>query len=1061
MKRLLCQVVLLVPAAFFASESDLCVGAPANSDPLVGRVCGKGAAPPEGYSPPMISNGDLNMLVEWTGGMSTNDWYHLKPMVYWQGRREPAREAKLFGFGRFNPVFEIDGKASGAPESWVQTLDVTNALVTCEGTFAGAVKMTSEIFCALTRNVVAIRRTIESADGKPHVVRLGLSYALPDNRRMIGEWRRHDAGAQYAGTTYGQHVTDFTVTVCTADAGADAYETPDPRTAVLSRELTLEPGVAVVRTWFIIFADTYEADKSPLANRVSSLVDLLVSFGWKLPYAEHRLAWSRYLEASSVRVPDAKIQRLYDVGQCHLRCNTTRWSFPVGIFPHHWQGKYFGFDEMYAHDGLVTANHIAEARRCPDWRKAVMPWALLRQSHYNTPGKWGARWTWMSIEDGEMETARVGFWLDHIFNMGTICRSAWTQYLYSDDLDYLKTTGFPIMLECARFFRNNRVLEGENGEAYLDRCTDLERLGPSRERAFMTTCGAIYTLRSAAEAAELLGTNLDEATDFRGTADRLVKGLPSRDGRYIAYAGCTEESVATLGGLYPFPVFGKKDDLQVNAARHFIQNARSAGNMYPMGSKVCPWYAGKMSVTMTLLEDRVEAVRWLREAASVTGLFGETWEINEPGLRIHPWFATASGNCVLALNQMLLCDAEGELRLAPSIPATWKDYSFRLPAQRGVMVDCAVTNGVLARLALWPVRAGAERTVRLVAHEDLFGDVAPIGPAVLNTARKDGKVHLSLRVGPGLCLLAGEKIVLDPDLVEGETPVDAITRVWNGISRLRMERPEARIVLASAAGRACDATVMTETCKFADGVRVFWEGPDVASVAKGPCGTTAVTPIGRRTWWDPEPDWWIKRMAEKRAQVARSGGAIDLVFLGDSITHNWEGAGVVGPNHSVQNELLKGYSILNLGYGGDTTANILWRVRNGELDGFRAKLVMLMIGTNNSGTGEEVAQGVKQVLAAIRERQPGAKILLLAIFPRGAAPDDPMRRRNDATNAILRTHADGDRVIWCDFNAKFTDAKGNLSRTMMSDLLHPGPDGYKIWRDAVLPYFEAACGRRP
>lgn len=1061
MRKLLFQFILPVFVAVFASESDLCAGASANSDPLVGRVCGKGATPPEGYSPPMISNGDLNMLVEWTGGMSTNDWYHLKPMVYWQGRREPAREAKLFGFGRFNPVLEIDGKASGTPESWVQTLDVTNALVSCEGVFGGGVKMTSEIFCALTRNVVAIRRTVESADGKPHAVKLGLSYAFPADRRMTGAWSRYGGGAQYAGTAYGQRVTDFAVTLCTADAGMDAYETPEARTAVLSREITLEPGTPVVRTWFVIFADTYEADESPLAGRVSSLVNLLVSFGWKAPYAEHRLAWCRYLEASSVRVPDAKLQRLYDVGQYHLRCNTTRWSFPVGIFPHHWQGKYFGFDEMYVHDGLVTANHVAEARRCPDWRKAVMPWALRRQSHYNTPGKWGARWMWMSIEDGDLETAGVGFWLDHIFNMGTICRSAWTQYLYSDDLDYLKTTGFPIMLECARFFRNNRVLEGENGEAYIDRCTDLERLGPSRERAFMTTCGAIYALRSAAEAAELLQTNLDEVADFRATADRLVKGLPSRDGRYIAYAGCTEESVATLGGLYPFPVFGENNDLQVKAARHFIQNAKAAGNMYPMGSKVCPWYAGKMSVTMTLLEDRVEAARWLGEAASVTGLFGETWEINEPGLRIHPWFATASGNCVLALNQMLLCDAERELRIAPSVPAAWKDYSFRLPAQRGVMVDCVVTNGVLARLAVWPVRAGAEKTVELVAREELFGGAAPAGPAVQMMGRKDGKLRLSLRVGPGLCMLAGEKMVLDPDLAEGDTPVEAITRVWNGIARLRAERPEAKIVLASAAGRVCDATVATEARKFADDVTVFWEGPAVASTAKGLGGATPVTPIGRRTWWDPEQDWWIKRMAEKRAHVAGSGGAIDLVFLGDSITHNWEGAGVVGPDYNVQKELFKGYSILNLGYGGDTTANVLWRVRNGELDDFRAKLVMLMIGTNNSGTGEEVAGGVKQVLEAIREKQAQAKILLLPIFPRGATPDDPMRRRNDAANTILRTYADGDHVLWCDFNAKFTDAKGVLSRDMMPDLLHPGLDGYKIWRDAVLPYFETACRKLP
>ena len=93
------------------------------SDPLTGRLCGKGSTPPEGYSPPLVSNGDLNMLVEWTGGQSGAEYNKMRTTVYWQGRRGPARDAELFAFGRFNPTMAIDGKTVGLPAAWSQTLD--------------------------------------------------------------------------------------------------------------------------------------------------------------------------------------------------------------------------------------------------------------------------------------------------------------------------------------------------------------------------------------------------------------------------------------------------------------------------------------------------------------------------------------------------------------------------------------------------------------------------------------------------------------------------------------------------------------------------------------------------------------------------------------------------------------------------------------------------------------------------------------------------------------------------------------------------------------------------
>ena len=185
---------------------------------------------------------------------------------------------------------------------------------------------------------------------------------------------------------------------------------------------------------------------------------------------------------------------------------------------------------------------------------------------------------------------------------------------------------------------------------------------------------------------EVLGIDRDEAADFRAAADRLVKGLPTdtTGTRYVAYENCMEESVGTLGGLYPFPIFPNGEARQTNAAWHFINAGKAAGNMYPMGKSVCPWYAAKMSASMTALGDRAEPVRWLLEAAGAMGPFGETWEINEPGLRIHPWFTTASGNCVFAVNEMLV---------RGTVPESWTDYAFRLPDGQGRWIDCEVKGG--------------------------------------------------------------------------------------------------------------------------------------------------------------------------------------------------------------------------------------------------------------------------------------------------------------------------------------------------------------------------------
>jgi beta-glucosidase len=211
----------------------------------------------------------------------------------------------------------------------------------------------------------------------------------------------------------------------------------------------------------------------------------------------------------------------------------------------------------------------------------------------------------------------------------------------------------------------------------------------------------------------------------------------------------------------------------------------------------------------------------------------------------------------------------------------------------------------------------------------------------------------------------------------------------------------------------------------------------------------------------PGPGPWPERWEEKLYEVnSLSGKVVDVVFVGDSITHGWDRDGV-GRGVWFKRFVKPGYKVLNLGFGGDRTEHTLWRIQQGSLDGYKAKVIVLMIGTNNTGHRNLAAEtpidtiiGIKTVIDAIRERQSGAKIVLLPIFPRGATPDDPLRKRNEMVNAEIHKFADGELVFWLDFNRKFLTEDGTLTKEMMPDFLHPRAKGYGIWADAVIPAFE-------
>ncbi len=738
----------------------LCVGLIAASvcaeadSSFVNTVSGVSNTVPPGYVPPLVSNGSLCLQIDYQGGQEQKSYVKMTPTILWAGRRYDPPASRLIPFGHFAWRLEADGQPCPVPATWSQTLDTRVGIVSCRNRFEQGVEAETTVFTPLGRDLIVLQRRYRSVDGQPHRVRAAFVYAFSEPHRSEGFPRRvtgmsvWDESARCARISYqadGYPASSGIVTAA-ADTPPVTAKTDGARVELVF-EGSVSDGQPLVQTIYLVYTDSLDG-KDVEAREQKARAEVL-ALGFDALLAGQRTAWAAYWDRSFVRLPDASLMRMYTTAQYHLRANATKWSFPVGLFNTHWSGRYFGWDEMFCYQAMVSSNQPDLARRCPEFRFKGLKKALYRKAHYGRPGLFGAHYPWEALEDGAEGAPPYGFWADHIFHMSNISLSAWYHYLYTEDVSYLSKTGYPVIKECARFFLANMIYEWPDGSMIIGKCTDLERLGTSRLNPFMTSCGAIYTLESAAAGAALLKLDPEEAASWRHAASKLRESLPEENGRFVPYAGCGEESVATLGGLFPYPVFDETEPRQRAAAYHFVQNGRAFGNMYQTGTSVCAWYLGWMAAALADLGDTVEPARMLREAADGAGCFGEMFEINEDKVRSCPWFSTASGNVVYALNQMLVQNRDGRILLVRGVPAAWRNYAFKLACHGDLAVEAEVKDGRLARLALLPGDPSREQRRTVVLPAGLTEQVTFNAASVLGVTQQAGMARLEVHVkGP-------------------------------------------------------------------------------------------------------------------------------------------------------------------------------------------------------------------------------------------------------------------------------------------------------------------------
>ena len=176
----------------------------------------------------------------------------------------------------------------------------------------------------------------------------------------------------------------------------------------------------------------------------------------------------------------------------------------------------------------------------------------------------------------------------------------------------------------------------------------------------------------------------------------------------------------------------------------------------------------------------------------------------------------------------------------------------------------------------------------------------------------------------------------------------------------------------------------------------------------------------------PDNRDWQKGWTEqhKALNAIAKKGDTDFGFIGDAIMQAWSTKGA-----AVWKTYYGKYKAANFGIDGDQTQHVLWRIENGNFDGIKPMLIVIMIGTNNtsSSTPGEVGQALEGIVKRLQKKVPNTHLLLLGILPRGVKASSKAREHNKKANAAISKLADNKKVHFMDIGEKFLEKDGSLS----------------------------------
>lgn len=343
-------------------------------------------------------------------------------------------------------------------------------------------------------------------------------------------------------------------------------------------------------------------------------------------------------------------------------------------------------------------------------------------------------------------------------------------------------------------------------------------------------------------------------------------------------------------------------------------------------------------------------------------------------------------------------------------------------------------------------------------------------PASLRVASEGAKAHGQAQ--QNIDVKGGEKFHVEAWLKcqgvgQGLFAIQSYDANWKGLAFIPIGNALAGLDWRQVAGDVAlpeNAAHMAFVCMIEGNCMAWFDdvvvsecGPGAAAAATAP---TIEPPPKPANAWSPGEGFWKdfpaawKQTAQGQVDRAKKGG-INVVFIGDSLTQGWD--------KEIWITRFEPLGAVNFGIGGDGTPQVLWRIEHGILDGYEAKLVVMMIGINNTWPGykaPETIKGIEACVAAIRAKQPAAKILLLGVMP-ALGKDDSIRGLIREINAGIAKLDDGNAVRFLDLGGKFLQPDGSQRAELFkSDRLHLADAGYKVWADEMEPLFKTMLEKK-
>jgi len=653
------------------------------------------------YFPPMVGNGDIAFSVDKEGctDFEESDFPETKAYggyIFRMGRRlaklpNYKDSASLFGFGMlsFNEGSDI--------LEWSQEICETSGIVRTFCKYSDGISIDTESFLLPDKGVYIIRKQLYGLKGQKKPVSFSYhfkTHSIATEDAIISTSTSPTArGGKVDFKLYGQQIYI---------GEARFISFTDAETTVSDREITLTVTACENKPITIAFLLEDSMDGEDFTTRIDENEAELLECGYDKVKAAVTSDWNKYYEEGFVKTGNEKIDGVYRTALYHIRSYSTRWSIPVGIYPEAWQGKFFAFDEYYAMLALLESNHPLLAKRVPEFRLRVcLPEALRLTTNGRKPET--ARFYWQTSELGH-NIGTPGFWDEHICQMALVALGAYEYYEYTGDKSFLSES-YRMIRACACFFTRNSIYK-DGDQYYVGVCTDLERMGPYIKNPFLTACSIIRTLECFVLSVDILGVDDKEYRDeCEFLSRRLRASLPQNDEMYIPYNNAMEKNVSVFAGKYPFNVLHNNDTKMFAAWEDFIQNEEEYGNCYNVGKGVSSWYAAWKANAFARAHMAERAYECVEQAVKNTGVFNEMFEINQQSVRYRPWFTTAAGVAMTAINAMLV-QSDGEtIEILPAYPIKDGDISFRLAVKGNATIDVEIKKGELVR-ALVTMREG-------------------------------------------------------------------------------------------------------------------------------------------------------------------------------------------------------------------------------------------------------------------------------------------------------------------------------------------------------------------